>query len=96
MFQAICFEFHSYIGVSGLQSVDGILQMAEMPVGQEVIIFHHGAVVKSDAMVGAAARDDRSFFEETQARSGFAGVENACAGATDGVDVAAGERGDAR
>ena len=43
----------------------------------------------------AAARDDRGFFQRAQAGRGLARVEDARAGAADGIDKAPGERGDA-
>ena len=67
--------------------------MIRGPGAGEVVVFHHDHVVEPEAVVHAAARDDRGLFQRAQARRGLARVEDACAGAGHRRDEAPGERG---
>ena len=61
-----------------------------------MIVLDQQAVVEPHAVVLRSAHPRRIFLEQAQARDGLARVEQRCAGAGDRVDIAAGQRGDAR
>ena len=60
-------------------------------VRHQVVVLHHGPVVKSHAVVGAAAVGHGGFFQKAVAGRRFAGVQNAGAGVGDGLYVFPGE-----
>ena len=60
-----------------------------------MIIFHQHHVVQAEAVINAATRHDRCFFERTKPRCGFSGIQNLNARIVRGIDKFAGERGDA-
>jgi len=61
--------------------------MSELVIGEKMIVFNHGPVVKAEAMIRASPGDDGGFFEQAQAGGGFASVEKSSPRASDGFDV---------
>ena len=62
--------------------------------GGDVIVLDEDGVVQTKTVVGDAAGRGGLFLEQAEAGGGFAGIEDADAGAFDGADVARGEGGD--
>ena len=60
-----------------------------------MIIFHQHHVVQPEAMIHAAAGDDRRLFQSAQSRRGFARIKNLYAIAFRRIDKLFRERGDA-
>ncbi len=60
-----------------------------------MIVLDEDAGGEVDAVVGASAALDRVFLKDAQAGDGLAGVEDAGMGALNGVNIGAGEGGDA-
>ena len=62
----------------------------------QVVVFDQNGVVEPGAMIVAAAAVDGIFFQPPPAGRGLASVVNSGLRAGDGIDILAGERGDAR
>src|SRR6187431_128753 len=61
-----------------------------------MVVLDEDPVVEAEAVVRAAATANRVLLEGAQSRRGLASVEDRCAGAGDGVDVARGPGRDSR
>jgi hypothetical protein len=60
-----------------------------------VIVLDENAGGEIDAVIGASAAEDGVFLENAHARNGLTGIEDACVRTFNGIDVFAGEGGDA-
>ena len=95
LFERIGLEFDADAGVGCAGGGDHLLKGVSGKSGGEVIVFHHEHVMEADPVVAGTSGGDGGFFQETQARRGFAGVENDGICSANGFDKATGRGGDA-
>lgn len=92
LFQGVRFQLDFHAGLFLTQPVDAFLEVFRISIRHQVVVFHHGAVIKAHAVVGASAMEHGRFFQQTVAGSGFAGIQNAGAGVGNGFHILSGER----
>lgn len=92
LFQGVRFQLDFHAGLFLTQPVDAFLEVFRISIRHQVVVFHHGTVIKAHAVVGASAMEHGRFFQQTVAGSGFAGIQNAGAGVGNGFHILSGER----
>ena len=70
LFQGVRFQLDFHTGLFLTQPVDAFLEVFRISIRHQVVVFHHGAVIKAHAVVGASAMEHGRFFRPKNGAGG--------------------------
>lgn len=95
LIERVGFDFDSDFRALLQNFLNGMLQRAVIRRGGKVVVLDEDLIIEADSMIRPAACEHGGFFEQAKAGSGFASVEQARGGSSNGICVSPSQRGDA-